>query len=217
MTTGFFQFYHGHCETYKPIRVTFFIQKRYNNAIMRLAARMIINATILIALVTVFPFQPVFAQEGQDTAVPLSSVITVTPGQDGIIIHVVQYGETLYTISEAYGVPIDQILTNSGLSQSTTELLAGQELLIQTATEPTPTPTNTPTEDPGTPTPTQPRPTMTPFPTRTPAPTKTPTTPPSMIHRTLGDSKNVGFGLIILCGLGALLVIYFGFIRKTPK
>ncbi len=183
---------------------------------MRQAARFFISAA-LVALAAVVPFQPVFAQEGQDTAVPLSPVITVTPGQDGIIIHVVQYGETLYTISEAYGVPIDQILTNSGLSQSTTELLAGQELLIQTATEPTPTPTNTPTEDPGTPTPTQPRPTMTPFPTRTPAPTKTPTTPPSMIQRTLGDTKNVGLGLIILCGVGALLVIYFGFIRKTRK
>ena len=193
----------------------FFIQTRYNNAIMRQAVKFILWATIMLVLVTVIPSHPVSAQEEQDTAVPLAPVITSTPGQDGIIIHTVQYGETLYTISEAYGVPIDQILRNTGLPLSTTEILAGQELLIQTASEPSPTPTNTPTEDPGTPTPTQPRPTMTPFPTRTPAPTYTPTTPPSMIHRTLGDAKGLGIALILISGFGLILVIYLGFIKKS--
>lgn len=150
-----------------------------------------------------------------DTPVPLSPVTTNTPNPDGIITHIVQLGETLYTIAEAYGVPIDQILRNSGLSPTTTEIRAGQELLIQTAQEPTPTFTPTPTEDPGTPTPTQPRPTMTPFPTRTPAPTFTPTAPPSLLHRTLGQSTYFGTGLILVCGLGLILVTYWGFIKKS--
>jgi LysM repeat protein len=150
-----------------------------------------------------------------DTPVPLSPVITNTPNPDGIITHIVQYGETLYTIAEAYGVPIDQILRNSGLSPTTTEIREGQELLIQTAQEPTPTDTPTPTEDPGTPTPTQPRPTMTPFPTRTPAPTFTPTPPPSLLQQTLGRSTTVGIGLILVCGLGLILVIYWGFLKKS--
>jgi len=189
------------------------VQTRYNNAIMRQAVKLIIWAIILLALALMIQLQPVFAQE--DTPVPLAEVVTSTPGQDGIIFHTVEYGETLYTIAEAYGVPIDQILRNTGLNLSTTEINAGQELLIQTATEPSATPTNTPTEDPGTPTPTQPRPKMTPFPTRTPAPTYTPTTPPSIIHRTLGDGKHFGIALIVLCGLGLILLIYLGFIKKS--
>ncbi|MDY6845971.1 MAG: CAP domain-containing protein [Chloroflexota bacterium] len=145
----------------------------------------------------------------------IQQVITSTPNEDGIITHVVQYGETLWTIAEAYGVPIDQILRNSGLGQSTTEVFEDQELIIQTATEPTPTVSPTPTEIPPTPTPTQPRPTMTPFPTRTPAPTPTSTKPPSIFHRTLSDGKSLGIGLIILCGAGLLFVVYQGFIKKA--
>ena len=145
----------------------------------------------------------------------IQQVITSTPNEDGIITHVVQYGETLWTIAEAYGVPIDQILRNSGLGQSTTEVFEDQELIIQTATEPTPTVSPTPTKIPPTPTPTQPRPTMTPFPTRTPAPTQTPTEPPSIFHRTLSDGKSLGIGLIILCGAGLLFVVYQGFIKKS--
>ncbi len=151
----------------------------------------------------------------QNSPVPLSTIITSTPDEDGIIIHTVQYGETLFTIAEAYGVPIDQILTNSGLSLTTTELREGQVLVIQTATEPTATPSPTATIDPGTPTPTQVRPTFTPFPTRTPAPTTTPTRPPSIVHRALGNTKYFGIGLILISVLGLIFVIYWGFLKKS--
>ncbi len=151
----------------------------------------------------------------QQTIIPISPVTTVTPNEDGIIIHKVKYGETLWAISQAYGVPIADILTNSGLSQETTEVYEGQTLLIQKATEPSATPSPTPTEDPGTPTPTQPRATFTPYPTRTPAPTQTPTPPPSIFQRTLSNGKNVGLGLILVSGLGLILVIYLGFLKKS--
>ncbi len=156
------------------------------------------------------------AQSAQDTPVPIAPVTTSTPDDDGIILHVVKYGETLWSISEAYGVPIDQILKNTGLSPATEEVFEGQTLLIQTATDPSPAPTASPTPDPGTPTPTPIRPTMTPFPTRTTAPTWTPTTPPPAIYRALGDGKNVGLGLILASGLGIILVVYLGFLKK-PK
>jgi LysM repeat protein len=150
----------------------------------------------------------------QDTPVPISPVTTSTPNEDGIIVHIVQYGETLWSISQAYGVPIDQILRNSGLSPATEEVFEGQRLLIQTATEPSPTPSPSATPDPGTPTPTQPRPTFTPFPTRTPAPTGTPTAPLPAVYRVLGNGKNVGIGLILVSGLGLILVVYLGFLKK---
>ncbi len=145
----------------------------------------------------------------------IQQIVTSTPDEFGIITHTVQYGETLWTIAEAYGVPIDQILRNSSLSLGTTEVYEGQELIIQTASEPSATPSPTPTETPPTPTPTQPRPTMTPFPTRTPAPTQTPTQPPSILHKTFGNSQSVGLALIFLCGTGLLFVLYIGFIKKT--
>ncbi|MBW6466654.1 MAG: LysM peptidoglycan-binding domain-containing protein [Brevefilum sp.] len=154
-------------------------------------------------------------QLSQSQPVTFSSLITSTPGPDGAIIHTVQYGETLWTIAISYDVPIDQILTNSGLSQGTTQVFEGQVLIIQLPSDPTPTPTITHTPEPLTPTATQPRPTMTPYPTRTPAPTATPTTPPSALHLALGEGKNVGLGLILVSGLGLILVIYLGFIKKS--
>ena len=153
--------------------------------------------------------------DSQETEVPILPVATVTPNADGIIIHVVQYGETLWAISQAYGVPSATILSNSSLSQETTELYEGQTLIIQKATVPTATATPTPTEDPGTPTPTQPRATMTPFPTRTPAPTQTPTKGPSVIIRALGNSKGLGIALIAISIAGLGLLIYFGFLKKS--
>ncbi len=145
----------------------------------------------------------------------IQQVETSTPDEFGIITHIVQYGETLWTIAEAYGVPIDQILRNSNLALSTTEVFEGQELIIQTASEPTATASSTATEIPPTPTATQPRPTMTPFPTRTPAPTQTPTQPPSIMHQTFGDGRTVGISLIIVCGIGLLSVLYLGFLKKS--
>jgi len=145
----------------------------------------------------------------------IQQVETSTPDEFGIITHIVQYGETLWTIAEAYGVPIDQILRNSSLSLGTTEVFEEQELIIQTASEPTPTPSPTATEIPPTPTATQPRPTMTPFPTRTAAPTQTPTEPPTVLHQAFSDGKTVGISLIIICGIGLLSVIYLGFLKKA--
>lgn len=196
---------------------------------MREVLRIIILTYCVLGLVMIPQTQPVFAQSGpvsdlngglpdaviaQETEVLLSPVATVTPDEDGIIIHTVQYGETLWSIAVAYGVPISEILSNSGLSPTTEEVFEGQTLLIQKATEPTATPTNSPTVDPGTPTPTQPRPTLTPMPTRTPAPTSTPTKPPSIFHRALSNGRTMGLGLILISGLGLIVVVYLGFIKK---
>jgi LysM repeat protein len=154
-------------------------------------------------------------QVAQSTAEFISQVITNTPDADGIIFHTVKYGETLWSIAIAYNVKIDEILKNSGLPLGTTQVVEGQRLLIRPATEPSPTITPSQTPDPGTATPTQPRPTMTPFPTRTPMPTQTPTQPPSLLTRTLGQTRYVAMGLILVSGLGIMLVIYLGFLKKS--
>ncbi len=159
--------------------------------------------------------QTIVDQPIDEQAVYQSLLITSTPQPDGSIIHTVQYGETLWDISEAYRVPIDQILTNSGLGQDTTQVYEGQELIIRGPNDPTPTPTITLTPTPVTPTPTVPRPTMTPRPTYTPGPTSTPVNPPSAIQQALGNSLHVGLGLIISSVLGLIALVYLGFIKKN--
>jgi LysM repeat protein len=157
------------------------------------------------------------APQQQATPIQILPILTATPDENGIIIHTVKYGESLWSISQAYEVPIDQILTNSGLSLTTTTVYEGQKLVIHTAVEQSPTPRSTPTARPTlpTPTPTKVKPTNTPFPTRTPSPTNTPTQPPTFVEMTFGNTRNVALGLILISGLGLILLIYLGFIKKS--
>lgn len=155
----------------------------------------------------------VLAQElPTNTATP---AYTSTPNEAGAIIHIAKYGDSLWSISQLYDISISEILENSGLPPTKTDLIVGEELIIVPALAPTITPTITETPEPGTPTPAQPRPTMTPLPTRTTGPTLTPTSPPSIIVQTLGNAATVGFSLILASGLGLILVIYLGFLKKS--
>jgi hypothetical protein len=108
---------------------------RYNYAIMRLETKSII--TILIPCPALaYHLQPVAAASSNlENSISHHKILNQenTPIEDGIITHTVKYGETLFTISQAYGVPIDQILSNSSLGQTTTEICEGQVHLIQTA------------------------------------------------------------------------------------
>jgi LysM repeat protein len=116
--------------------------------------------------------------------IPIYAVITATPNPDGSIIHVVQSGQTLITIAQAYQVTVQEIKVLNGLSGD--DIYVGDQLIIYPAYTPTPTgqATETRTQTPG-PTSTR-RPTRTASPsatlqTRTPspdAPHSTPTAPP---------------------------------------
>jgi LysM repeat protein len=96
-----------------------------------------------------------------------SALVTSTPGEDGSIAHIIQYGETLVNISEAYGVPLDELIGINKLDPKNPVYYAGQALLIRLAYTPTPDYTATVTPRPAT---------RTPLPTRTPQPTRTATT-----------------------------------------
>jgi LysM repeat protein len=106
-----------------------------------------------------------------------------TPNADGSIIHVVEYGQTLYGIADAYKVTVDQLITLNKLTGTT--IYVGDKLTIQAAFTPTATgqpalsppartrsnnPTLTPRPHTTTPSPINPT-TVIPTPTRTPIPT----------------------------------------------
>ncbi len=67
------------------------------------------------------------------------SVVTSTPDESGYIFHEVKDGQTLWTISEAYGVTIAEIQAWNNLNGSTA-LSLGEKLLIPAAGAATPTP-----------------------------------------------------------------------------
>jgi len=85
----------------------------------------------------------------------MQPVVTSTPNADGSIVHIVQPGQTLWSIAIAYGTHTAEIKALNKLTSDT--VYAGQPLIIRLAPTVTVTPTITNTP---------------PLPTRTPAPTQ---------------------------------------------
>ena len=141
-------------------------------------------------------------------------ILTSTPQADGAIYHVVQAGENLWVISNAYGIPGSEIMVLNGNSPEAEEVYIGQVLLIRRANTPSPTSNVTPTPIPTTPQPTVFVPSRTPIPTKTPLPTPTPTQPPSTAQILFGDSQKVGLTMAAISLFGLVLVITFGFLKK---
>jgi LysM repeat protein len=86
---------------------------------------------------------------------PLPSALA-TPGPDGSIVHTIQSGDTLFALSIAYDVSLDQILTLNNITKDTL-LSIDQKIIIRGPTQPaqpTPAPTSTTPEVPPTAAPT---------------------------------------------------------------
>lgn len=110
---------------------------------------------------------------------PFVPLITNTPNPEGVIIHIVGPGESLWGIAVSYGVTMDAIRGLNGMAASDTTIYEGQRLVIRKGVQAlAPTPTGAqPTSSP--PPPPSPTPTPTRTPTRAPAPSPTPTAVPS--------------------------------------
>ena len=108
---------------------------------------------------------------------PFVPLITNTPNPEGVIIHIVGPGESLWGIAVSYGVTMDAIRGLNGMAASDTTIYEGQRLVIRTGVQAlSPTPTGA---QPTSPTPPpSPTPTPTRTPTRAPAPSPTPTAVP---------------------------------------
>jgi uncharacterized protein YkwD len=115
------------------------------------------------------------------------TIMPNTPNPDGSIIHIVQHGDTLGSISMAYNVPLADILKLNSLTLKST-IYVGQKIVVRTV---------------NTPTPTQPTSTSTMLPTITPWPTSTPTSTATIIPPTLTPAP----GLPISAAGGAVTAI----------
>lgn len=142
------------------------------------------------------------------TPVPfIQPVTTAEPNPDGSIIHVVQPGQTLWAIAEAYDIALADLLAQNDLTEDSA-IYPDQELLIvpANAEEETKTTTPTATEEP----------TPTPSPTRTaqttptgvaPTPTETPRNN-FLVNIFSGDTRLVGFGLVGVSIFGIALLVF---------
>jgi uncharacterized protein YkwD len=130
-----------------------------------------------------------------------ATIVPNTPNSDGSIVHIVQPGDTLGSLSMAYAIPLADILKLNGLTIKST-IYVGQKINIRSAFTPTPTqPTSTPTIPP----------TRTLLPTSTPTSTSTPIPPTSTPSPGLPVSSAGGavaaimVSALLLAGLIALL------------
>ena len=137
----------------------------------------------------------------------IESVITSTPHPDGSVVHVVQQGQTLWSIAMAYGTHIGTLQALNGLGASNSIYV--NEKLLMPSVEPPGTPTLTATAV---------------MPTRTITPTRVlPTivvaseTPTGVSG---GDSTSerrmVGTIIVVICTLG-LGVAMFTSLRRKPE
>lgn len=165
----------------------------------------------------------VSAPQPQTTAVPsgptstpaplVIPLITAEPNEDGSVIHIVQYGQTLWSIAEGYGIDFEDLLEQNGLTEDSA-IYPEQELLIRPAsTVPTERTSPTPTQTRGKPTP-QPTSTQRPKGVQTPVdPTATPTETPKASGTfwvDLFDSNGplIGISLVVISLLGLGLWLF---------
>ncbi|HBG59694.1 MAG TPA: LysM peptidoglycan-binding domain-containing protein [Anaerolineaceae bacterium] len=176
---------------------------------------LIVLLTAAIFSQQIIAFAESSAQEDQPTPTYSSWIVTSTPNPDGSIVHIVQEGETLWDIALAYGVPGSEIMTNSGNSAQTTDVYVGQVLIIRQPNPATQTPSLTPTPTRITAQATLLRPTLTPVPTQTLFPTPTPTEQTNAFIRVFADTQTVGLTLVGVSGVGIVLLLIFGFFKKS--
>lgn len=149
-----------------------------------------------------------------NTPVPLiQPVLTATPNPDGSVIHVVQFGQSLSPIAEAYNIPMADLMAQNGLTEESI-IYEGQELLILPASrEVQETPEGPGTPDAEAPTATL-SPTLTPTlrPTMTqhaPTPTSTPEPQFSFLSNIFsGETLWVGIGLVAVSVFGIALLLF---------
>jgi uncharacterized protein YkwD/LysM repeat protein len=128
----------------------------------------------------------------QDPTQPvIGSIVVSTPNSDGSIVHIIQYGETLVEIAEAYGISLNDLISLNKLDPKKPVYYAKQPLIIRLAFTLTPFMTTTFTPRP---------PTRTPLPTRTPRPTRTATP----IHTAVPTRTNTAKPLVQLPSLNEL-------------
>ena len=152
--------------------------------------------------------------ESTSTSVNYDPFVVSTPGEDGAIIHVVGYGQSLIGIANTYGVELQTVLDLNNLTMDSI-IYTGDQIVIRAADPVTATPTPTETRPVETPRATRtavPSATRTQKPTESPEPeawTSTPTAAQVQLGRSLGRQELV-IVMVVLALVLLLAVIASG-------
>lgn len=148
----------------------------------------------------------------------IQPVTTAEPNPDGSVIHVVQYGQTLWAIAEAYEIPMVDLLAQNGLTEES-DIFPDEELLIIPGSGEVEAELEETSEITGIPT-VEEEPTSTPSPTPTDVPevndtniSPTPTETSDQAGNFLvnifsGDTLWVGVGLVAVSVFGIALLFF---------
>lgn len=157
-------------------------------------------------------------------AVNYQGMLTSTPGEDGSIAHVLDYGETLVQVAEAYGISLADLISMNKLDPNNPVYYENQVLIVRLAFTETPfmTATYTPRPATRTPMPTRtPRPTRTITPIRSPQPTRTNTAPPLVQLPSIDDlgpaRPLLAYTFIAISVVGLLVLIFTAFLPDRHK
>ncbi|KUK46698.1 MAG: hypothetical protein XD73_0440 [Anaerolinea thermophila] len=142
-------------------------------------------------------------------------VITSTPQPDGSVVHIVQNGQSLWSIAIEYGTKIDIIKELNGLT--TNNIYNEQELLIYPAgSMPTPAPSATPSPTAA--------PTQSSTPTEEEKLTITPTTEVTPTQVVPAGGKNnippqtiIGYAIVLVSVIGLLAMLVDMSVKKVKK
>jgi hypothetical protein len=148
-----------------------------------------------------------------------AQILTSTPMPDGAIVHIVQEGENLASIAEAYGASMPDIRALNGMAPTSNLIFPGQSLIIRLPLPATETPTPTITVPRPTRTPTVITPSRTPRPTRTVTPTLPPSATPNPAEAAVTNFFSVNqrrliIVMIVLCSAGLAWTLWSGFRPK---
>lgn len=158
------------------------------------------------------------APSAQEATIAPYLPATVTPQEDGSIIHTVREGETLINIALAYNIPLRDLLELNNLTNESV-IFPGEKLIVGQAPTATPTAaiTLTPTPRPATPTR---RPTRTPTirpPTATATVFTVTATPAPASANPMDSYGKVMVGAIVAFGVVGVLLMVTGEVLKRRR
>jgi hypothetical protein len=147
---------------------------------------------------------------------PIDPFIVSTPGEDGAIIHIVQFGQSLIGIANTYKVPVAEVLILNNISLDDL-IFPGDQIILRAAFTPTTTPTPTDLPPTGTPTvtPTPKNETATPWPTSPPI-TWEPSATITPIPISISEGRQpLVIGAVLISLIALLSVIGVGLFRRN--
>jgi LysM repeat protein len=163
---------------------------------------------------------PVPVTPGGPTPLPIYRVLTATPKPDGSVIHVVQSGQTLIGIAEAYGLSVAELKALNNLTKDA--IYVGDKLTIHAANTPGPTASPSATTTPTRAATATLRPTRTPTYSSTPQVTgATSQVDPARQDAPPSGSDSVGnilvVAIIVLAVGGVLLMVVGSFMKRSNQ